>query len=257
MTEGSPIELERLGEGTVRLWLNRPRALNALNGELMLALESRWAALEADPALRVVIIQGRGGKAFSAGADVAEVQAIASRGQGRAFARRGQLIFERLKASRLISLAVVQGYALGGGLELAVACDLRIATRSARLGLPELRLGVIPGFGGTQRLSRLVGEGRALALILTGEAVTADHALAMGLVNWVVDGEDLDREVRRIADGIAGWPASAVSAAKDLVRRADPDPGAGLAREAEAFGRLVNDLEARQRLAAFLARKTR
>lgn len=251
------IEVERIGAGAARIWLNRPGALNALNRELMLGFEAHLADLEADPETKVVVVEGRGGKAFSAGADIEELRAVASADEARAFARRGQIIFERLKASRLISLAVVQGYALGGGLELAIACDLRLAARSARLGFPELRLGVIPAFGGTQRLSRLVGEGRALALILSGEAVTAEAAEAMGLVNWVMASADLEAEVHRIADRIAGWPAEAVSAAKDLIRRADPDPAGGLAREAEAFGRLAVGPEAQKRTAAFLARRIR
>ncbi|HXE71098.1 MAG TPA: enoyl-CoA hydratase-related protein, partial [Candidatus Nitrosotenuis sp.] len=157
-------------EAVALLTINRPGRLNALNAATLAEMSRALDELEADPALRVLIITGAGEKAFVAGADIGELKDLDLPGGTRA-AQRGQALLRRLEASRLFVIAAVNGYALGGGLELALACDVRLASETAVLGLPEVGLGIIPGYGGTQRLPRLVGRGRALELVATGRRI--------------------------------------------------------------------------------------
>ncbi len=190
--------LYEASDGVAVITLNRPKVLNALNTALMGELDRAAAAAKTDPAVRVVILTGSGEKAFAAGADIGEL-AVLSPLQAVEYARRGQRITRNLEELGKPVIAAVNGFALGGGCELAMACTLRIAAASARFGQPEVSLGIIPGYGGTQRLSRLVGKGRALDLVLTGRMVNADEALAMGLVNKVVPAGDLLTEARALA----------------------------------------------------------
>jgi len=177
-------------DGIAQITINRPEKLNALNARIMAELDEAFAQAEADPALRALIVTGAGEKAFVAGADIRELAEMTPL-EAQEMSLRGQRIFRRLETMRKPSLAAINGYALGGGLELALSCTLRVAAENARLGLPEVRLGILPGYGGTQRLPRLVGRGRALEMLLTGEPIDAAEALRIGLVNHVVPQAEL------------------------------------------------------------------
>src|SRR5579872_4514036 len=170
--------------GIVLLTVNRPDKLNALSGAVVGELQNAFEQVAADRSLRAVIVTGAGEKAFVAGADINEL-AVLSPIEAREYALRGQQAFRELETMGKPSVAAVNGYALGGGLELAMACTVRFASENARLGQPEVKLGIIPGYGGSQRLPRLVGRGRALELLLAGEPVTAAEAYRIGLVNAV------------------------------------------------------------------------
>lgn len=176
--------------GIAVLEINRPSALNALNEELLIQIKESFQSLEKDGATRVAIITGQG-KAFVAGADIAKMRELEAK-EAESFSRIGQEAFDAIQNSEIVSVAAVNGFALGGGLELALACDIRVGAEKAKLGLPEVSLGLIPGFGGTQRLARLIGYGRAIELVLTGDMISAEEAYRIGLLNkFVKDGEDL------------------------------------------------------------------
>ncbi|MEK7283620.1 MAG: enoyl-CoA hydratase/isomerase family protein, partial [Acidobacteriota bacterium] len=182
---GSNRVLYESQNGIARLTINRPEKLNALDRLTMQEIDRAVAAAEEDASAGVLIVTGMGEKAFGAGADIGEL-ASQTPVEGAAFARRGQEVLNRLERLGKPSIAAINGYALGGGLELAMACTLRLAADTAKLGQPEVALGIIPGYGGTQRLSRLVGPGRALEILLTGEPIDAREAPRIGLVNRVV-----------------------------------------------------------------------
>src|SRR5882672_9067678 len=181
-----------------RLTINRPEKLNALDRLTVEELDHAVAAAGRDPEVGVLILTGAGEKAFVAGADINEL-ASQSPVEGAAYARAGQAVLSRLETLGKPSIAAINGYALGGGLELALACTLRVAAETARLGQPETTLGIIPGYGGTQRLSRLVGRGRAFELILTGEPIDAQEAYRIGLVNRVAPAADLPAVAEALA----------------------------------------------------------
>lgn len=183
-------------EGIALVTLKRPEALNALSQSLLEELAEIPELVQQDPEVRAVIFTGEG-KAFAAGADLKEIAAIKDPFMGREYALFGQRVFAEIAALPVPTIAAINGYALGGGLELALACDLRVAAKTAKLGLPEVGLGLIPGFGGTQRLPRLIGRGRALDLIFTGRHVDAEEALFLGLVNRVA--EDALEEAKKLA----------------------------------------------------------
>ncbi len=175
-----------MGEGGIALLtVNRPEKLNALNSETVMELQDAVARAGREPEVRALIVTGAGDKAFVAGADINQL-ALLTPIQARAYAERGQRVLRDLETLPKPTLAAINGYALGGGLELAMACAVRVASENARLGQPEVKLGILPGYGGTQRLPRLVGRGRALEMLLSGELVTAAEAHRMGLVNHVV-----------------------------------------------------------------------
>lgn len=184
------------GIGTITL--NRPKVLNALNIQLVKELIEAVAEAREDTNVQVVVLTGAGDKAFAAGADIAELAKLDPL-EAVTFARRGQRLTRDLERLGKPVIAAVNGFALGGGCELAMACTLRVAAETAKLGQPEVNLGIIPGYGGTQRLTRLVGKGRALDLVLTGRMVSAQEALEMGLVNRVVPGDRLLEETRKLA----------------------------------------------------------
>src|SRR5712671_7899313 len=196
--------------------LDRPEVLNALNFEL---LRDLGAALDqvAEGDGRALLVTGAGDRAFCTGADIQELMGRSLRAQreGAAF---GQAVFSKFDTLPIPSIALINGYAFGGGLELALACTFRLAARSARLGLPEIKLGLIPGYGGTQRLPRLIGEARALEMILTGRAVMAEEALQIGLVNRLVDG-DLIEAGKSFAREMTGFSLPALGFAREAVRR--------------------------------------
>jgi enoyl-CoA hydratase len=243
-------------EGFAQLEIQRVEALNALNRQVLDDLEAAWVSLEADEDLAAVLITGAGSRAFVAGADIQEIHELPSAHAARDFARRGQAVFQRIAESRLISVAAIQGFALGGGLELAMAADFRLLAQSAQVGQPEIGLGVIPGFGGTQRLTRLVGEARALDLVLTGRRIDAETALAWGLAQRVVPSDDLIPAAMDLCRQLAALPRLALELAKKAVRRGGDMPlPLGLDFEATLFGLAASHADAREGTAAFLERR--
>jgi enoyl-CoA hydratase len=238
------------------LTLNRPAVLNALNADLLTLLEETLDAFTGDPALRAVILTGSGERAFAAGADIAELAALENAVAGQRKARTGQRVTQLLEALPVPTIAAVNGFALGGGCELAMACDFRIASENAKFGQPEVNLGVPPGYGGTQRTTRLLGPGMALFMCLTGEMIDAAEAFRIGLVQRVVPIGDLLPEVKRIAHGIAAKAPLAVTAAKRAIRdgAALPLPEA-LALEALHFGTMVSTNDFREGTSAFLEKR--
>lgn len=201
----------------VRIVINRPRAMNALNVVTILELIDCFESLRAkSDSVRAVILTGAGEKSFVAGADIAEIRDLDMLG-GKELSARGNRLLSLIEKSPVPVIAVVGGFALGGGCEIAMACHLRIASEKAKFGQPEINLGLIPGYGGTQRLPRLIGRGRALDLLLTGRMITASEALEWGLVNQVVPPEELEGVARKTAEDIASKPARAVAAILECI----------------------------------------
>jgi enoyl-CoA hydratase len=243
--------------GIAVVTLHRPAVLNALNGALLAELSSALRAIDDDPAMHAVILTGSGEKAFAAGADIAELAALESSVAAKVAARTGQALTRQMERMRVPLIAAINGFALGGGCELALACDIRIASETARLGQPEVNLGIIPGYGGSQRTTRLVGRGHAMYLCLTGEIVGAQEALRIGLVERVVPQGELMREARRIAELIAAKAPLAIAACKRAI-----DGGAHLSLddalelEATEFARLVATADFSEGARAFLEKRT-
>lgn len=236
--------------------IDRPDALNALNRAVIDELTRVVQAFEADSEHRVLVLAGAGDKAFVAGADIAEMADLDS-AAALEFARHGQRLTRRLAEGRKITIAAVQGFALGGGCELAMSCDIILAGPKARFGQPEVKLGVIPGFGGTQRLARLVGAQRAKYLALSGRMIRADEALRMGLVAAVVDADSsvLD-EACKLADEIASQGWLAIQETKRLVDEGLSGSLAdGLDMEARSFGKLFDSYDQAEGMRAFLAKR--
>ena len=197
--------------------VNRPRALNALNSATLTELEEVFAGFgKADTDVRAVILTGAGEKSFVAGADIAEIRDL-DMISGKDFAARGLRLYSTIEKLRVPVIAAVNGFALGGGCELAMSCHLRLASENAKFGQPEINLGIIPGYGGTQRLPRLVGRARALDLMLTGRMIAAEEALQWGLVNAVVPLTELMPTARKLAADLAGKPQRAVAAILEAV----------------------------------------
>jgi enoyl-CoA hydratase len=235
--------------------VNRPQVMNALDDTTLRELTDAFIALAADPEVRCVILTGAGEKAFVAGADIAAMAELGP-DQGRDFAERGHRLGAVMESARAPIIAAVNGFALGGGLELALACDFALASSNAKLGLPEVGLGVIPGFGGTQRLARRIGPGRARELVYTGNLVGADEALRLGLVNAVTEPAGLLPAARALAEKIASRAPLAVAAAKRALREgADLPLGQALALEAELFGALFASADQKEGMRAFLAKR--
>ena len=235
--------------------LDRPKVLNALNAATFADLEAAFSALADDQAIRVILLAGSGGRAFAAGADIGELAATTAE-DGRAFSLRGQQIFRRIETLGKPVIACIQGFALGGGCELAMACTLRLAADDARLGQPEVKLGVIPGYGGTQRLPRLVGRGAALKLLLTGEIINAQEALRIGLVDEVVPAADLMSRAEALAMSIAAQAPLAVSEALQVVDEGINLPlDLALLRESDRFGHLCGTADKAEGTQAFLAKR--
>jgi enoyl-CoA hydratase len=255
--DDSSLVLTSVDEGVATLTLNRPKVRNALNAALLDALAAALHAAEADPQVRAIILTGSGEKAFAAGADIAELSALPNSVVGAALSRRGQALTRSMELLRTPIVAAVNGFALGGGCELAMAADIRIASDNAAFGQPEVNLGLIPGYGGTQRLSRYVGRGMAMYLCLTGEIVNAQEALRIGLVQRVVPLADLLTEARRVAGLIAAKAPLAIAAAK---RAIDEGIGLsiteGLAIEALHFGTIVGTADFREGTQAFVEKRS-
>ncbi len=242
-------------DGIATLAFNRPKALNALNRQL---LEEFVAALEqtaADETVRVLVLTGAGDKAFVAGADITEIARFTPL-QAKRFAARGQAAISRLTALEIPVIAAVNGFALGGGTEMALACDFIYASEKARFGLPEINLGIIPGFGGTQRLARLIGANAAKELIFTGRMIGADEALRLGIVNRVCAPETLMDAVLETARAIAAKGRVSLRAAKQSVNRGlDVDLAAGCALEVDAFALCLASPDAQEGTRAFLEKR--
>lgn len=235
--------------------VNRPKVLNALNRETMGELEDFFAHVESEESVRGVILTGAGEKAFVAGADINELaQETAIGGQRSSLA--GQDVFRKIETLGKPVVAAINGFALGGGLELALSCHLRIAAEGAKLGLPEVKLGAIPGYGGTQRLARLVGRGRALELILTGEAITAQEAHRIGLVNRVVPQPELLGAAEALLSKIlSNGPLAVRHVLMAVDRGLDGALAEGLSLEAALFGLLCASDDLKEGMKAFLEKR--
>jgi enoyl-CoA hydratase len=235
--------------------LNRPQVLNALNAATLEELSAAIEDVAADAAVRVVLLTGAGPKAFAAGADITELAGL-DEASGRAYAVRGQAIFRRIETLGKPVIACINGFALGGGCELAMACTLRVASDAARLGQPEVKLGVIAGFGGTQRLPRLVGRGAALKILLTGAIVSAAEALRIGLVDEVVSGDALMARAETLALEIAGnAPIALERTMLALDSGLDLTLEDGLADEARHFGQCCGTRDKAEGTTAFLTKR--
>jgi enoyl-CoA hydratase len=216
MTDSTKIQIS--SEAPVaRIMLHRPEKLNALDPEMLTALESGLSLIEGRRDIRIVILQATGEKAFCVGADINAWTALTPLQMWSEWIRQGHRVFSRLLQLRQPVICAVQGLAFGGGLELALACDIRIASESARFAMPEVKLGTVPGWGGTARLPELVGTGRARQMILSGEPITAEVAERWGLVNEVVPNDRLIERVEELANRIAANAPVAVQTAKQLV----------------------------------------
>ena len=242
-------------EAIATITLNRPRVLNALNRALFAELDSALDEIAADDSVRAVIVTGAGEKAFAAGADIQELARI-SAVEGQQLALNGQRIFSRLENLGKPVLAAINGFALGGGCELAMSATLRIASETARLGQPEVKLGLLPGYGASQRLPRLVGKGAALKLLLTGEMISASEALRIGLVDEVVPAAELLPRVRVLASTIASMAPIAVRQCIAAVNSGYDLPlDQALAHEAALFGVCCATEDKAEGTAAFLEKR--
>ena len=248
------LRIERQG-AIATVTLDRPEVLHALDAVMFDELERAFAELAGDAKVRVILLTGSGERAFAAGADIRAIAETDS-SSGRAASERGQQVFFQIERCGKPVIACVNGVALGGGCELALACTFRIASERAKLGLPELKLGLIPGYGGTQRLPRLVGKSAALRLMLTGTAIDAAEALRLGLVDEVIPGGDLMTRARAVAESIAAMAPLAISAAIQAVARGEGLPiEDALQVEAKIFGELCGTADKREGLAAFLEKR--
>lgn len=237
------------------LRINRPDSLNALNSEVIGSLENALRDLEQDASVKVIVITGAGEKAFVAGGDIKEMTDMAPLA-ARSFARKGQDMIAYIEKMHKPVIAAVNGYALGGGLELALACDFIYASEKAKLGLPEVTLGVIPGFGGTQNLPRLIGPNKARELIFSGKALSAQQAKEWGIVNEVFPAEELQAKVMEIARTIARNGMIAVAGAKDaIVNGLHMTKEDGLRYESSLFATLFATEDQKEGMQAFTAKR--
>ncbi len=238
------------------LTINRPSRLNALNQELLDELSAALTALEGNAEVRVVVITGAGEKSFVAGGDIREMMNLDPKG-GEEFSRKGQEVLLKMERMSKPVIAAVNGYALGGGLELAMACDFIYASENAVFGLPEVTLGVIPGFGGTQNLSRLVGPNKAREMIFSGSVLSAQQAVQWGIVNQVFPANDLLVRVKEIAQRIALHGGRAIAAAKQAIRTGlDLPKEEGFHHERSVFASLFATEDQKEGMQAFIEKRT-
>ncbi|RLI08524.1 crotonase [Candidatus Bathyarchaeota archaeon] len=254
MAEYETIKVER-DEDILWITLNRPHRLNAFNDVMVMELSDALDRAEEDPGVRCVIIIGEGDRAFSAGADVTMFPKLTPQKAVDA-SRLGQEVFSKVESMSKPVIAAINGYALGGGLELALACDFRIAAEHAELGNPEIRLGILPGWGGTQRLVRLVGLAKAKEIVLLGDRIPAEEALKIGLVNKVVPFEKLREEARALAKRLCEGPPLAIKYAKWLLNFGTQAPlDIGLRLESGIFGVLFTTKDMREGIEAFMSKR--
>ena len=251
--DGAPVEPPELLGGVALVTLNRPRALNALSFDLLLRLAEAVEALDADPSCGAIVITGAGTRAFAAGADVAELAAQTPASLAASPGFRG---WDRVAAVATPTIAAVRGFALGGGAELAMACDMLVAADDATFGQPEISLGIIPGAGGTQRLARAVGKARAMEIVLTGRRVSAAEAERLGFVSRVLPAAETLGAALDLAAAVAAQPAEAVRAAVAAVRAAFEGPLAdGIRVERDLFGSLFGTPDQVEGMRAFVERR--
>ncbi len=243
-------------EGSVaRVTISRPAALNALNPQTLMELDQAFNALAEDNQVRAVVLTGAGEKAFVAGGDISVMQPLGPL-EAAKVARQAQQLFARIESFPKTVIAAINGYALGGGCELAIACDIRIAAESARIGQPEINLGIIPGWGGTQRLPRLVGRGKAKQMMLTGDMLSAAEALQIGLVEQVVAADMLLETATRMAEKIAAKPQVAVQFIRKAVNNGlDMPLDKAIDYEADIFGLCFATEDQKEGMAAFLEKR--
>ena len=241
--------------GIAYVTVNRPEKLNALNHKVIQELQSCFETAQGDAEVQAVILRGAGEKAFVAGADINEL-AVQSPVEGKETSRRGQKLLDFIENLGKPVIAAINGYALGGGCEIAMACTLRIASENARLGQPEVKLGIIPGYAGTQRLPRLVGKGRALELILTGEPISAQEALRIGLVNQVVPAQELMSAAEKLAQKIIANAPLAIKFALEAVNHGlEVSQAEGQFLEATLFGLCCTTEDMKEGTRAFLEKR--
>ena len=237
------------------LTVNRPEKLNALNSEVVAALDTALEAARADASVGVVVITGSGEKSFIAGADIGELSKLTPV-EGRAHARKGQALLHKLETLGKPVIAAVNGYALGGGCELALACTIRIASENARFGQPEVKLGILPGYGGSQRLPRVVGKGRAMQLCLTAEQIDAAEAHRIGLVNKVVPAGQAVAAAREMAAAIlANGPLACMFVLDAIHHGLEMTLDEGLFLEATLFGLCAATSDMKEGMTAFLEKR--
>lgn len=242
-------------EGIALMYINRPKALNAINADVLKEMEQAIDALDADDEVRVVIITGAGEKSFVAGADIVWMYNMDQPGC-RKFSAYGEYVFRKLERMEKPVIAAVNGFALGGGCELAMACDIRLASETAVFGQPEVGLGIIPGFGGTQRLPRLVGEGRAKELTYTANTIKADEAYRIGLVNHVYPADQLMEEAKKLAKRIIKQAPLAVAYAKHaIIVGMQCDLDSAMAIEADMFGNSCATEDKSEGMGAFIEKR--
>lgn len=242
-------------DGVALLTINRPAAMNSLNSSVLSDLLEAFAALDRDDAVKAIVLTGSGEKAFVAGADIAEMAGMNVQ-QAVEFSRKGQRLVTMIGQSAKPVIAAVNGFALGGGLEMALACDFIYASEKAKLGFPEVTLGIMPGFGGTQKLGRIIGRSRANELVFTGKVLVAADAREWGIVNAVVPGEELLGAVMETARKIAGNGLLGVAYAKDAIRSGlDMGEADGMNYESLLFGALFATADQKEGMRAFIDKR--
>jgi enoyl-CoA hydratase len=241
-------------EGILTVTINRPDKMNALNRAVFDELSIVLDQIDTDPQIKAVIITGAGTKAFVAGADISEFTALDSK-EATQLARRGQLVFERIEKNAKPIIAAVNGFALGGGCELAMACHMRLAAETAKFGQPEVNLGLIPGYGGTQRLTQLVGKGKALELMMSGNMLNATEALQWGLVNHVCTGEELVDKTKQLLATIISKGPGAVARVITAVNALYEKGADGYLEEVRLFGECFGTPEMKEGVTAFLEKR--
>ncbi|HCW44114.1 MAG: enoyl-CoA hydratase/isomerase family protein [Planctomycetia bacterium] len=250
------VTIDRSGTGIATVTIDRQKQLNALDDATVQSIREVFEEISNDTSVRVVILTGAGDRAFVAGADIqqlADQDAI----EARERALKGQAAFNAIERCGKPVIAMINGFALGGGCELALACHLRYASAKAKIGLPEVTLGIIPGYGGTQRLQRIIGRGRALELILTGEHISADKAYELGLVNQVFSPDELEAGVQSVAETLCKRGPKALDHAIDaVIRGGDGTLADGLAIEADLFGVTSATKDMKEGMAAFLEKRS-
>ncbi len=247
--------LTRISEGIFTITINRPDKLNTLNKEVINELSAALDEVYSDPEIKAAIITGAGPKAFIAGADISEFTSLDATG-GSALAEHGQQqVFNKIEACPKPVVAAVNGFALGGGCELAMACHFRLAAGNAKFGQPEVNLGLIPGYGGTQRLTQLVGKGKAMEMMMTGNLIDAAEAKQLGLVNHVMEPENLLAQTAQLLQTIIAKAPLAIAKIISLTNLAATGAPDGLGQEIAAFGELFDTADAKEGAAAFLEKR--
>ncbi len=245
----------KVENGVAAITLNRPNKLNALNYELLKELEKSLKQIYLDSTIKVLIITGTGEKAFAAGADISELREN-DKASGTMFSEYGSYVFKMIEQLDIPSIAAVNGFALGGGCELALACDMRFASDKAKFGQPEVNLGIIPGYGGTQRLTHLVGKAKSMELTLSGDMINAEDALKIGLVNQVYSAESLMEETMMFANKLLAKSKPVLAAArKAIIAAENMSKMEGLRYESELFGALCATEDFKEGTAAFLEKR--